>query len=215
MTEPIATEPVDAELEALLLVATDPLTEVDLAHVLDVPTDEVAAGLARLVEFYDQTGRGFELRHVGVGWRYYTRPEHAGIIARSVLEGQQGKLSQAGLETLAVIAYLQPISRGRVSAIRGVNVDGVVRTLISRDLICEVDRSETTGAGLLGTTPYFLERMGLTSLGDLPPLAPNLPDAALLEDELRRLATAAEDDLNATTTDSATDTDEVTDDTQS
>ena len=211
-------EPIDAALEALLIVATDPLAEVDLANVLEVPTEEVAAALRRLAGFYDQTGRGFELRHVGAGWRYYTRPEHAGVIARSVLEGQQGKLSQASLETLAVIAYLQPISRGRISAIRGVNVDGVVRTLIARDLVAEVDRSPTSGAGLLGTTAYFLERMGLTGLADLPPLAPNLPDAALLEEELIRLAAVQSADKAVETVDTvdldATDTDEETDDDQ-
>ena len=179
---------IDAQIEALLILATEPVSEADLAQTLDVPVDEVEAALARLAQFYDETSRGFELRHVGAGWRYYTRPEHAQIIAHSVLEGQQGKLSQASLETLAVIAYLQPISRARISAVRGVNVDGVVRTLISRNLVTEVDRDESSGAGLLGTTSYFLERMGLTSLADLPPLAPNLPDAAHLDEELTALA---------------------------
>jgi len=179
---------IDAQIEALLILATEPLAVDELAQVLDVPEEEVSAALKRLAQFYDETGRGFELRHVGMGWRYYTRPEHAEIIARSVLEGQQGKLSQASLETLAVIAYLQPISRARISAVRGVNVDGVVRTLISRGLVEEVDRDESSGAGLLGTTAYFLERMGLNSLTDLPPLAPNLPDASHLDDELKRLA---------------------------
>lgn len=179
---------VDAQAEALLILATEPMTEKDLAQTLEVPADEIGAVLERLARFYDETGRGFELRHVGAGWRYYTRPEHAEVIARWVLEGQQGKLSQASLETLAVIAYLQPISRARISAVRGVNVDGVVRTLISRNLVSEVDRDEASGAGLLGTTEYFLERMGLTSLDDLPPLAPNLPDASGLDEELARLA---------------------------
>ena len=179
---------IDAQIEALLILATEPVSETDLAGTLDVPVEEVGAALARLAAFYDETGRGFELRHVGGGWRYYTRPEHAEIIAHWVLEGQQGKLSQASLETLAVIAYLQPISRARISAVRGVNVDGVVRTLISRGLVVEVDKDESSGAGLLGTTAYFLERMGLTSLTDLPPLAPNLPDASQLEEELASIA---------------------------
>ncbi|MCL2482498.1 MAG: SMC-Scp complex subunit ScpB [Propionibacteriaceae bacterium] len=180
---------IDAEIEALLILATEPVSETDLAQTLDVPVDEVSLALTRLAQFYDQTGRGFELRQVGAGWRYYTRPEHADTIARSVLEGHQGKLTQAGLETLAVIAYLQPVSRSRVSLVRGVNVDGVVRTLITRNLVREVDRDETTGAGLLGTTTYFLERMGLAQLSDLPPLAPNLPDASVLDEELIRLGT--------------------------
>jgi len=179
---------IDAQIEALLILATEPVSEMDLAQTLDVPADEISVGLARLARFYDETGRGFELRHVGLGWRYYTRAEHAEIIARSVLEGQQGRLSQAGLETLAVIAYLQPISRARISAVRGVNVDSVVRTLISRDLVHEVDRDEASGAGLLGTTAYFLERMGLTALTDLPPLAPHLPDASRLDEELKKIA---------------------------
>ncbi|MDR2975606.1 MAG: SMC-Scp complex subunit ScpB [Propionibacteriaceae bacterium] len=178
----------DAQLEALLILATEPLSEAELATTVEVPVDEVAAGLRRLADFYDGSGRGFELRHVGAGWRYYTRPEHADVIARSVLEGRGASLSQASLETLAVIAYLQPISRSRIAAVRGVNVDGVVRTLIARNLVHEVDKDEASGAGLLGTTSYFLERMGLTDVTDLPPLAPNLPDAAALDDELRRLA---------------------------
>jgi segregation and condensation protein B len=110
------------------------------------------------------------------------------MIARSVLEGQQGKLSQAGLETLAVIAYLQPIARSRISAVRGVNVDSVVRTLLTRNLIMEVDHDQDSGAALLGTTTYFLERMGLTGLDELPPLAPHLPDATALDEELRHMA---------------------------
>ena len=179
---------VGAEIEALLILATEPVSEIELAQTLDLPIDEVSGALHRLAAFYDETGRGFELRHIGAGWRYYTRPEHADTIARSVLEGQQGKLSQAGLETLAVIAYLQPVSRARISAVRGVNVDSVVRTLIARNLVHEVDKEESSGAGRLATTVYFLERMGLTSLAELPALAPHLPDASLLDDELRKLA---------------------------
>ncbi|MCL1922717.1 MAG: SMC-Scp complex subunit ScpB [Propionibacteriaceae bacterium] len=179
--------PIDSEIEALLILATEPITDLELAQTLEVSVGEVNSALKRLAQFYNDTSRGFELRHVGTGWRYYTRPEHADTIARSVLEGQYGRLSQASLETLAVIGYLQPITRGRISSVRGVNVDGVVRTLISRGLVCEVDREEATGAGLLGTTAYFLERMGLTSLDDLPPLAPHLPDASGLDEELKRL----------------------------
>lgn len=178
---------IEPELEALLILATEPMTEVELASTIDAPVANVSAALRRLADFYDRTGRGFELRRVGEGWRYYTRPEHADMIARSVLEGQQGKLSQASLETLAVVAYLQPIARSRISAVRGVNVDSVVRTLLTRNLIMEVDHDQDSGAALLGTTPYFLERMGLTSLNDLPPLAPNLPDATALDEELRQM----------------------------
>ena len=118
----------------------------------------------------------------------YTREEHVDVIGRWLLEGQRGTLSQAALETLAVVAYLQPISRSRVSAVRGVNVDGVIRTLATRDLIEEVGRDPETGARLFGTSSVFLERMGLTSLDELPPLAPHLPDASALEAELAGLA---------------------------
>ena len=131
------------------------------------------------------------MRQVGGGWRYYTRSEHAELIATWLLEGQRGTLSQAALETLAVVAYLQPISRGRVSSVRGVNVDGVMRTLTARDLIVEVGRDDETGARLFGTTGYFLERMGLNSLDELPPLAPHLPDAGALEAELANLVADA------------------------
>ncbi len=175
-------------IEALLLLATEPMSTAELAQALDVPKPAVWAALEQLQQFYDSTGRGFELREVGLGWRYYTRPEHAGVISRWVLEGQHARLSQAALETLAVVAYLQPISRSRVSAIRGVNVDGVMRTLMTRELIEEVGSSEETGAMQFGTSAYFLERMGLTSLDQLPPIAPHLPEASLLEAELAGLA---------------------------
>jgi len=174
-------------LEALLMLATEPMTAAELAQATGEPEADVEQALAGLARFYEETGRGFELRHLGGGWRYYTRSEHAELIASWLLEGQRGTLSQAALETLAVVAYLQPISRGRVSSVRGVNVDGVMRTLTARDLVAEVARDEETGARLFGTTAYFLERMGLNSLDELPPLAPHLPDAGALEAELANL----------------------------
>ncbi len=179
-------------LEALLLMATEPMPTIELAQATGAPVPDVAAALDDLVRFYDETGRGFELRQVGSGWRYYTRPQHAPVINRYVLEGQHGRLTQAALETLAVIAYLQPATRGRISAVRGVNVDGVVRTLLARDLIVETSRDELSGAALFSTTPYFLERMGMSSLDELPPLAPHLPDAMALEAELVEAARTAE-----------------------
>src|SRR5512133_781670 len=178
-------------LEALLLLAAEPVTEFELAQAVEVPEAVVAEALAELVAFYDETGRGFELRQVGGGWRYYTRDEYADLITRYVLEGQTSKLSQAALETLAVVAYTQPISRARVSAVRGVNVDGVMRTLLSRGLIEEVGHDQESGAVLFATTSYFLERMGLKTLAELPPLAPQLPEVAELEAELGQLAEAA------------------------
>lgn len=185
-----------APLEALLLMATEPLSADELARAVNAPADVVTSCLEQLATFYDTTGRGFELRHVGNGWRYYTRPEHADLIGAWLLDGQPGRLSQAALETLAVVAYLQPISRGRVAAVRGVNVDGVIRTLATRDLIEEIGRDPESGARLFATTSTFLERMGLTSLDQLPALAPNLPDASALEAELAGLANPAETTLD-------------------
>jgi segregation and condensation protein B len=177
-------------LEALLLLAAEPVTEFELAQAVGVPESVVSETLAELVAFYEETGRGFELRQVAGGWRYYTREEHADLITRYVTEGQQSKLSQAALETLAVVAYTQPISRGRVSAVRGVNVDGVMRTLLARGLLEEAGHDPESGALLFATTSYFLERMGLQSLDDLPPLAPQLPEVEELEAELGQLAEA-------------------------
>ncbi len=190
-------------IEALLLMATEPVPAVELAQALGAPVVRVEAALAALVRFYIETRRGFELRHAGGGWRYATRPEFAGVVSAYVLDGQHGKLSQAALETLAVIAYLQPSSRSRISAVRGVNVDGVVRTLLARDLIAESGRDPVSGAVLFTTTPYFLERMGLRSLDDLPPLAPHLPDASTLEAELL----AAAQPVNPTATEATDDID--------
>ena len=178
-------------LEALLLLTAEPVTEFELAQAVGVPESVIAETLAELEAFYTETGRGFELRQVGGGWRYYTREEYADLITRYVMEGQTSKLSQAALETLAVVAYTQPISRARVSAVRGVNVDGVVRTLLSRGLIEEVGHDEESGAVLFATTSYFLERMGLKTLDELPPLAPQLPEVDELEAELGQLTGAA------------------------
>jgi segregation and condensation protein B len=178
-------------LEALLLLAAEPVTEFELAQAVGVPESVVAETLTELVAFYSETGRGFELREVGGGWRYYTREEYADLITQYILDGQQSKLSQAALETLAVVAYTQPISRSRVSAVRGVNVDGVMRTLLARGLIEEAGHDRESGAVLFATTSYFLERMGMKTLDDLPPLAPQLPEVDELEAELGQLAEAA------------------------
>ena len=175
-------------LEALLLLAEEPMSETSLAQALDVTVAEVSSCLTELVAFYDETGRGFELRQLAGGWRYYTRPEHADLISAYVLEGQQARLSQAALETLAVVAYQQPISRSRIAAVRGVSVDGVIRTLLARGLIEEAGHDEESAAVVFATTSHFLERMGLRTLDDLPPLAPHLPEVDELEAELGQLA---------------------------
>jgi segregation and condensation protein B len=169
-------------LEALLMVADQPLDETTLATAVGAPVTEVAGALAELAGEYDEQGRGFELRNVAGGWRYYTREEFAPVVESFVLVGQQARLTQAALETLAVVAYKQPVSRARVSAIRGVNVDGVMRTLLTRGLVEEAGEDQSTGAHLYRTTSYFLERIGVTSLDELPELAPYLPDLDDLDD---------------------------------
>lgn len=172
-------------LEAVLMVADQPLDAVALATAVGHPEPEVVAALAALAAEYDDQGRGFELRNVAGGWRYYTREELAPVVEAFVLEGQQARLTQAALETLAVVAYQQPVSRARVSAVRGVNVDGVMRTLLSRGLVEEAGRDGEHGATLYRTTSYFLERIGIVSLDELPDLAPHLPELADVEEELR------------------------------
>jgi segregation and condensation protein B len=168
-------------LEAILLVVDEPVSEVVLAQVLQTPQAEVRAQLEALAGEYVASGRGFELREVAGGWRFYTSSAYASVVERFVVDGQQARLTQAALETLAVVAYRQPVSRARVSAVRGVNVDGVIRTLVSRGLIEECGTDLESGALLYRTTSYFLERLGLGSLDDLPPLAPYLPDIETMD----------------------------------
>lgn len=163
-------------LEAVLLVVDEPVTEAVLAQVLEVPRADVAVALREVAAEYDEQARGFELREVAGGWRLYTRAEHTAVVERFVLDGQQARLTQAALETLAVVAYRQPVSRSRVSAVRGVNCDGVMRTLTTRGLVEEAGVDVATGATLYRTSSYFLERLGMSSLDELPPLAPFLPD---------------------------------------
>lgn len=178
-------------LEAVLMVADEPLDAAVLASAVGHPEVEVAQALAGLAAEYDQQGRGFELRHVAGGWRYYTRDEFAPVVEAFVLDGQQARLTQAALETLAVVAYQQPVSRARVSAVRGVNVDGVMRTLLTRGLVEEAGRDGEHGATLYRTTSYFLERIGITGLEELPELAPYLPEMDDLEEELAEMARPA------------------------
>ena len=165
-----------ASLEAIMLVADEPVSEVVIAQVLERPRAEVAGALRELAASYAAEQRGFDLREVAGGWRYYTREECAPVVERFVSDGQEVRLTQAALETLAVVAYRQPVSRARVSAVRGVNCDGVIRTLVLRGLVEETSTDPETGAILFATTAYFLERLGLPSLDALPELAPFLPD---------------------------------------
>jgi len=169
-----------AALEALLIVAETPLNLLTLAGALEVPIGQVTAELDALIEEYDSanegTGRGFELREVGGGWRLYVRQSHDWGVRQLVANENPSKLSHAALETLSVIAYRQPVSRGQVSSIRGVNVDSVVRTLISRGLVAELYTDAETGAAMFGTTQMLLEVLGINSLDELPAISPYLPD---------------------------------------
>jgi segregation and condensation protein B len=170
-------------LEALLFVMDDPVDEATLAAALHCPVAQVSAGLPELAADYDHRGAGITLRRVGEGWRLYTREEHADVVEKYLADGARSKLTQAALETLAVIAYRQPVTRARVSAIRGVGVDGVMRTLLGRGLVQEIGSDPDSGGGLYATTPLFLERLGLSGLDELPELAPLLPETSAVLDE--------------------------------
>jgi segregation and condensation protein B len=173
----------DALLEAVLLVADQPVPAATLAQVVEHPVDDVQERLVALSHAYAQRGSGADLRQVGGGWRFYTRADCAPWVERFVRDGQQARLTQAALETLAVVAYRQPVSRARVSAVRGVNVDGVVRTLLSRGLLAEQGADPATGATLYVTTPLLLEKLGIDSLAELPSLAPLLPELEELDED--------------------------------
>lgn len=176
---------VERSIEAILMVVDEPVTELTLAQVLECTVDQIEAALSRLCQSYEN--RGFALKKIGGGWRFYSHPDLAGVVERFVLDGQQSRLTQAALETLSVVAYRQPVSRARVSAIRGVNVEAVMKTLITRGLVEESGLEHETGAILYTTTSFFLERLGLNSLDDLPALAPYLPNLEALDDILDSL----------------------------
>ncbi|WP_433651609.1 SMC-Scp complex subunit ScpB [Micromonospora zamorensis] len=163
-------------LEAILLVVDEPVSELVLAQVLEQRAERVGPVLDEIAAGYTAAGHGFELRRAAGGWRLYTRPEYATYVERFVLDGQSVRLTQAALETLAVVAYKQPVTRSRISAIRGVNCDGVIRTLVTRGLVEECGTETDSGAFLYKTTTLFLEKLGLNTVDELPPLAPFLPD---------------------------------------
>ena len=170
-------------LEAVLMVVDEPVPVAQLAATLGLPVARTAQALRELAASYEAEGRGFMLAERGGGWRIYSHPRYADVVGSFITAGQTAKLTQAALETLAIVAYRQPVARGAVSAIRGVNVDSVMRTLQARGLIDEVGTDPVNGAVLYGTTTYFMERVGLASLDELPPLAPYLPDLTALTDE--------------------------------
>ena len=171
-----------AVLEALLLVTDEPVPAAVLATVAEASAPDVEQALAALERDYRAADRGIELRRVAGGWRLYTRMDCADHVERFLLGGQSARLTQAALETLAVVAYRQPVTRSRISAVRGVDVDGVVRLLQARGLITDAGQDADTAGTLYRTTPLFLERLGLRSLDELPPLAPLLPELDELDD---------------------------------
>jgi segregation and condensation protein B len=172
----------EGALESVLLVIDSPASEEQLANVFDQPVKRVTATLKRMSARYTESSSGIDLRRIGDGWRFYTRDRYAPYVEKLLLDGQRAKLTRAALETLAVIAYRQPVTRARIAAVRGVNVDGVIRTLVARGLISEIGTDSDTGGILYRTTELFLERLGLSSLADLPPIAPLLPEVDAIDD---------------------------------
>lgn len=171
-----------SQIESILLVVDSPVAAADIARALNTTQDEVEAQLIAWSEELTSRGSGIDARRTDAGWRLYTRATNADAVEAFVLDGAQTKLSRAALETLAVVAYRQPVTRAQVAAVRGVNVDGVMRTLTLRGLLTEVEPDDATGAHRYVTTELFLELLGLTSLAQLPELAPLLPDIDAIED---------------------------------
>jgi segregation and condensation protein B len=169
-------------LEALLLVVDTPVAEEALGSATGQPVYRIAAKLQVMAAELAERDSGIDLRKTGEGWRMYTRARYAPYVEKLLLDGARSKLTRAALETLAVVAYRQPVTRARVSAVRGVNVDAVIRTLLARGLITEAGVDEDSGAVTFATTELFLERLGLESLTDLPDIAPLLPDVDTIED---------------------------------
>ena len=184
LAEPVEANeaPLTERLEAILLVLEEPLGLVALAAAVSAPVPAVRQAIETLVADYDGQGRGprrgFELREVGGGWRLYVRDDHDALVAEFVGGQAPARLSQAALETLAVIAYKQPVTRSQVASIRAVNVDSVVRTLLARGLITELFADSETGAINYGTTDALLQNLGINSLDELPPISPLLDDGS-------------------------------------
>lgn len=190
-SQPDATQPPSAhpvvsqlrsQLESILLILDTPATTEDLAGALGAHVDVVREELTGWKDELDERGSGIEVRETAEGWRLYTRTANAEAVEAFLLDGTQSKLSRAALETLAVIAYRQPVTRAQVAAVRGVNVDGVMRTLVLRGLVAESEPDQATGAHRYVTTELFLEQLGIDSLDRLPELAPLLPEVDAIED---------------------------------
>lgn len=175
-------DPLRAAVESVLLVIDTPVAPIDLARALDVEPEAIREVLAQMRDEFEARGSGFDLREVEGGWRLYTRADYSDAVEAFLLDGTQTRLSRAAMETLAVVAYRQPATRAQVSAVRGVNVDGVMRTLLARGLVAEAGEEPATGAHLYVTTNLLLEQLGIESLDQLPDLAPLLPDVDLIDE---------------------------------
>ncbi|MET9001641.1 SMC-Scp complex subunit ScpB [Amycolatopsis sp. NPDC004169] len=182
MPDVTSDEDLESALEALLLIVDSPAGEELLADTLGQPKSRIVVALRTMAQKFTDRNSGIDLRRVGEGWRFYTRDVYAPFVEKLLLDGQRSKLTRAALESLAVIAYRQPVTRARVAAVRGVNVDGVIRTLLARGLIEEMGTDPETTGTLYVTTELFLERLGLSSLNDLPPIAPLLPEVDTIDD---------------------------------
>lgn len=169
-------------VEALLLVVDAPVSAEALGSATGQPVHRITDTLHRIADEFAARDSGIELREAGGGWRMYTRARFAPYVERLIMDGARSKLTRAALETLAVVAYRQPVTRARVSAVRGVNVDAVMRTLVARGLITEAGTDPDSGATTFATTDLFLERLGLSSLTELPDIAPLLPDVDVIDD---------------------------------
>jgi segregation and condensation protein B len=177
----VTTEAVRA-VEAILMVAHEPVPTDLIAQLVELPSATVEELCVRLGETYESAGHGFQVSKVAGGWRFQTHPDLAPYVERFILDGQRARLSGAALETLAIIAYKQPISRLQIASIRGVDPDAVMRTLHGRGYIAPVARDNGPGQAVMwGTTQLFLEKLGLASLADMPPIATFVPDASLVE----------------------------------
>lgn len=182
-----------SRVESLLLVSDEPVAAEELADVCNVDPSQIRAVLQEIAEELDARGSGFDLREREGTWRLYTRPENSDVVEAKILQGTQQRLSRAALETLAVVAYRQPVTRSQVAAVRGVNCDGVMRTLELRGLIRQVEFSDQDedaepaaapgGAHLYETTDLLLEHLGIASLEELPDLAPLLPEVESIESD--------------------------------
>ncbi|MFM8856724.1 MAG: SMC-Scp complex subunit ScpB [Actinomycetota bacterium] len=181
-----ASKPLDAStvraLEAIVLVASDPVSPELLAEILEIPSDSVVAICESLATAYEEAGHGFQLIKVAGGYRYQSHPDAAAYVERFILDGQRARLSGAALETLAIVAYKQPISRAQIASIRGVDPDAVLRTLQSRGYIDQAGRDPGPGQAVLwATTPLLLEKLGIDSINDLPAIAEFMPEADVVE----------------------------------